>query len=365
MTKDMIKDKTIKNRVEQRDFLTGFKDKRILVTGGTGSIGSEIVRQLIQFQPKTVRVFARGEHAHHKFRQELGFEQKYPVRFIVGDIRDKNRLRLAMEDVDIVFHAAAMKHVDICDNDPFEAVATNIIGTQNVIDVAREFNVDKVVSISTDKAVNPEGVLGVSKLMAEKLILNSYYYRGNKKTQYTCVRFGNILNSSGSILPLLKNQIMKNGFVTVTDPSMTRFIMTIPQAVRLVLAAAVLTKGQEIFVLKMPAVKLGSLVDCAISHYAPLFGKKPADIKKKIIGLRKGEKKHEELLARHETEGVFETKNMYILTPRQDVWGYSHTSGYSGRLKKASQSFSSEHARKLTPKEIFKLLKEVDGEIYI
>ncbi|MEK7598953.1 MAG: SDR family NAD(P)-dependent oxidoreductase [Patescibacteria group bacterium] len=347
------------------DFAKEFKDKRILVTGGTGCIGSEIVRQLISFQPKTIRVFARGEHAHHKFRQELGFEQKHPVRFIVGDIRDKDRLRLAMENIDFIFHAAAMKHVDICDNDPFEAVATNIIGTKNVIDVAREFNVDKVIAISTDKAVNPEGVLGVSKLMAEKLILNSYYYRGDKKTKYTCVRFGNVLGSSGSIVPLLKNQIMKSDYVTVTDPKMTRFVMTIPQAVRLVLRAAVLTKGQEIFVLKMPAVKLGHLIDCAISHYAPLFGKKPADIKKKIIGLRKGEKNHEELLARHETDNVFETNDMYILTPREDVWGYAHTSAYSGRPRKASRGFSSEYAKKLTPKEISKLLKEADGGIYV
>ncbi len=347
------------------DFLKEFKDKRILVTGGTGSIGSEIVRQLIPFQPKTIRVFARGEHAHHRLRQELGMEQKHPVRFIIGDIRDKNRLRLAMEDVDIVFHAAAMKHVDICDNDPFEAVATNIIGTQNIIDIAREFNVGKVVGISTDKAVNPEGVLGVSKLMAEKLILNSYYYRGNKKTQYTCVRFGNVLGSSGSILPLLKNQIMKNNCVTVTDPKMTRFVMTVPQAVKLVLRAATFTKGQEIFVLKMPAVRLGELVDCAIRHYSEIFNKKSSGIKTKIIGMRVGEKKHEELLANHETSRVFETKDMYILTPRENVWGYDHKSGYSGKLKKASRGFSSEYAKKLTSKEIFKLLKDVDEGTYV
>lgn len=347
------------------DFAGEFKNKRILVTGGTGSIGSEIVRQLIPFKPRTIRVFARGEHAHHRFRQELGFEQEHPVRFIVGDIRDKNRLRLAMEDIDIIFHAAAMKHVDICDNDPFEAVATNIIGTQNVIDIAREFNVGKVVAISTDKAVNPEGVLGVSKLMAEKLILNSYYYRGNRKTQYTCVRFGNVLGSSGSILPLFKNQIIRNGYVTVTDPQMTRFVMTIPQAVRLVLRAAMLTKGQEIFVLKMPAVRLGDLVDCAIRYYSGIFSKKPSDIKTKIIGLRKGEKKHEDLLADHEVGGVLETKDMYILTPREAVWGYDHKSSYPGKLRKASRGFSSEYAKKLTPKEIYKLLKEVDEGIYV
>ncbi len=336
-----------------------------MVTGGTGSIGSEIVRQLIPFGPRSVRVFARGEYGHHKFRQEIGFEQEHPVRFIVGDIRDKNRLRLAMEGIDIVFHAAAMKHVDICDNDPFEAVATNILGTQNVIDVAREFNVDKVVSISTDKAVNPEGVLGASKLMAEKLILNSYYYRGDKKTKYTCVRFGNVLGSSGSILPLIKNQIIQGSSVTVTNPEMTRFIMTIPQAVGLVLRAAVLTKGQEIFVFKMPAVKLKNLVSAAIQYYSGVLGKKRSEIKTKIMGLRAGEKKHEQLLADHEVRGVLETKDMYILTPRKEVWGYSHPSGYGSALKTASRVFSSEHARKLKEKEILKLLKEIENETHL
>ncbi|QQG46230.1 MAG: SDR family NAD(P)-dependent oxidoreductase [Candidatus Niyogibacteria bacterium] len=361
----MFKNEIVKNKAEQKGFLAEFKGKDILVTGGTGSIGSEIVRQLISFGPRKIRVFARSEYAHHKFRREMGPEQDHSVRFIIGDIRDKDRLKLAMENVDIVFHAAAMKHVDICDNDPFEAVATNIIGTQNVINASRELNVGKVIAISTDKAVNPEGVLGVSKLMAEKLILNSYYYRGHKKTQYTCVRFGNVLGSSGSILPTFKNQIIKNGYITVTDPKMTRFVMTIPQAVKLVLRAAVLTKGQEIFVLKMPAVKLGDLADCAIRHYSDVFGKNPADIKRKIIGLRAGEKKHEQLLANHEIDKVFETEDMYILTPREDVWGYFHKSGYLGRPQKATRGFSSEFAKKLKPKEILKLLKETDSDLNI
>ena len=343
------------------DFNKEFKGKSILVTGGTGSIGSEIARQLATFEPKTIRVFARSEYAHYKLKQEFGPEKNHLVRFIIGDIRDKSRLKLAMENIDVVFHAAAMKHVDICDNDPFEAVATNILGTQNIISVARDSGVEKVVAISTDKAANPEGVLGVSKLMAEKLILNSYYYRGNTKTKYTCVRFGNVLGSSGSILPLIKNQILKNGQVTVTDPNMTRFVMTIPQAVNLVLLAAVLTKGQEIFVLKMPAIKLGDLVKSAIKHYSGIFGKNPSEIKTKIMGLRKGEKRHEHLLAHHEAESVLETKEMYVLTPREDVWGYNHKSQYTGQRKKANRSYSSEFARKLSQKQILGLLKEVDG----
>lgn len=344
-----------------KKFIKEFRNKKILVTGGTGSIGSEIVRQLLTYKPKTVRIFARGEHAHHKFRQELGLDQITP-RFIVGDVRDKDRLRLAMEDIDIVFHAAAMKHVDICDNDPFEAVATNILGTQNVINVAREYNVGKVIAISTDKAVNPEGVLGASKLMAEKLILNSFYYKGKNHIKFTCVRFGNVLGSNGSILPLLKRQIMVKNHVTMTDPEMTRFIMTISQAVSLVLNAAVQTKGQEIFVLKMPAVKLGDLVGAAVKYYAPALGKKQSEIKIKIMGARRGDKKHEQLLADHEASRVLETKDMYILIPKEDVWGYKRKSDYLQIPKEASNNFSSEHAKKLTKKEIYKLIEDIDSQ---
>ncbi|MBU1159973.1 polysaccharide biosynthesis protein, partial [Patescibacteria group bacterium] len=298
-----------------------FQGKNILVTGGTGSIGSEIVRQLLKYNPRSVRIFARGENAHHKLRQELGLDERR-TRFIIGDIRDRDKLKLAMEGANIVFHAAAMKHVDICDNDPFEAVKTNVIGTQNIIDLARYCNVDKVISISTDKAANPEGILGVSKLMAEKLILNSFYYRGNIPTKYTCVRFGNVLGSTGSILPLLKNQIKNQSHVTITDPEMTRFVMTIPQAVHLVLNASIMTKGQEVFVLKMPAVRINSLFKAAIQYYAPLYNKKPSDIEIKIIGARSGDKKHEHLLALHETDRVLEDESMFILIPRENVWGF-------------------------------------------
>lgn len=342
----------------KESFVNEFKDKNILVTGGTGSIGSEIVRQILNYNPRTVRIFARGEYGHHCLMRELGPGHKI-ARFIVGDIRDKDRLKLAMEEADIVFHAAAMKHVDICDNEPMEVVKTNIIGTQNVIDLARDSNVEKVVAISTDKAVNPEGILGVSKLMAEKLILNSYYYRGNKRTKYTCVRFGNVLGSAGSILPVFKRQIYNFNYVTITDPEMTRFVMSIQGAVRLVLRAAILTEGHEIFVLKMPAVKISDLADAAVEYYAPLCGKRPSDIEIKIIGSRLGEKKHEQLLADHEAKRVAETEDMFILPPRRDVLGYNRETAYE-QTNIAGENISSEHARKLNQEEIMELIKEAD-----
>lgn len=336
-----------------------FKGKTILVTGGTGSIGSEIVRQLLKQEPKAIRVFSRHEEGHHQLMQELASHVDR-VRFIIGDIRDRDRLKMAMEGVDIVFHAAALKHVPLCEYNPFEAVKTNIVGTQNVIDVARELNVKKVIGISTDKAAEPESVLGVSKLMAEKLFLATYFYRGNKTTTFACVRFGNVLGSRGSILPLFRKQISEYGEVTVTEPTMTRFVMTIPQAVGLVLRAVALSRGQEVFILKMPAAKLADIVDSAIREYAEEAGKDPSDIRIRIIGKRNGEKQHERLLAEHEMERVLETRDMYILTPNGTVGLQKYALAYPGAIPGAhSREYSSEFAPKLSQKELCALIGAV------
>ena len=341
-----------------------FKGKTILVTGGTGSIGSEIVRQLLKYGPKVVRVFARHEDRHHQLMQEFDLTPEVspqPLRFIIGDIRDKDRLRMAMEGTDIVFHAAALKHVPMAEYNPFEVVKTNVVGVQNVIDLARELGVEKVINISTDKAANPVGILGVSKLMAEKLFLASYYYKGDKKTQFSCVRFGNVLGSRGSILPVFKRQIFKNGAVTLTDPNMTRFFMTIPQAVNLVLDAARMNRGQEFFVLKMPSVKMGDWAKAAIQYYAPLSGKNPKDIKIQIIGKRAGEKDHESLLADHELDMAMETAGMYILTPRQKVIGLEYKKNYpnASKLKRINRHYVSNYAPKLSKAELASLIKEL------
>lgn len=341
------------------DFKKEFQSKNILVTGGTGSIGSEIVRQLLKYKPNKIRILARHEDKHYKLMQELR-DHHGTVRFIVGDVRDKERLRLAMSDINIVFHAAALKQVPICEDNPFEAVKTNILGTQNIIDVALEMNISKVISISTDKAVEPTNVMGASKLMAEKLMLASYYYQGKNKTKFCCVRFGNVLGSNGSILPLLKQQIKEKEEITITDPKMTRFVMSIPQAVMLTLDASCLMRGQEIFVLKMPALFLGDLTDSVVKLYAPLYKKNPEHIKTKIIGLRKGEKMHEKLLTDFEKDAAQETKNMYILTPQENVWGYGYKKDYETTKKSKDNFFSSEHAPKLKKEEIIKLIKESD-----
>ena len=337
-----------------------FKGKTVLVTGGTGSIGSEIVRQLLKYKPKSIRIFARHEDRHYTLMHELGLGND-KLRFVVGDIRDKDRLRMAMDGVDIVFHAAALKQVVMCEYNPFEVVKTNIVGTQNVIEVARDLNIDKVIGISTDKVAEPEGILGVSKLMAEKLFLASYYYKGNKKTRFACVRFGNVLGSRGSILPLLKKQISSKNEITITEPEMTRFVMTIPQAANLVLVATKMMRGQEIFVLKMPAVHLVDLIKTAVKYYAPLFDKKPSDVKINTLGKRAGEKIHEKLLADYEFPRALETKDMYILTPHQHVVGQYKAHYPASPVKSGIQAFSSQYATKLTQSQLMDMIKAAES----
>ncbi len=270
-----------------------YKGKRILVTGGTGSIGSEIVRQLLAKDPAQVRVFARDEGKHAALIHALGPDDR--LRFLVGDVRDKERLMLAMEGIDMVFHAAAMKHVDICERNPFEAVKTNVIGTQNVIDCAFAYDIEKVVGISTDKAASPTSVMGTTKLMAERLMLSSYFYKGNKRTTFSCVRFGNVLWSRGSVLPLFVRQIKSGQPVSLTDPSMTRFFMSIPQAVSLVFSAASLMKERELFVLKMPAARMGDVV-AGLEELMKETGLIKAAAPVRVRGERGGERTHEILL---------------------------------------------------------------------
>ena len=260
-----------------------FKNKVILVTGGTGSIGSEIVRTLLKFPVKQVRIFSRDEYKQFLLEQEFKDLPVGRVGFLIGDIRDRDRVLLAMEGVDIVFNAAAMKHVPLCEYNPFEAVKTNVMGTQNLVDAARASNIMKFIHVSTDKAAMPINVMGATKLLAEKIAVSAEHYKGSHKTIFCAVRFGNVFGSRGSAVPLFCEQIRNGGPVTLTDVSMTRFMMQIPQAVELVLKAALLSRGEELFVLKMPVMRMEDLVKAMIEILAPTFGHKPSDIKIKMI----------------------------------------------------------------------------------
>ena len=286
-----------------------FENKIVLVTGGTGWIGSELVKKILAFNPKQVRVYSRDEHKQFYLQKKLGNPEN--LRLFLGDIRDKDRLRRAFDGVDIVFHAAALKHVAICEYNPFEVVKTNIMGTQNVIDVAIEHNVEKLVAISSDKSVNPTSIMGVSKLMMEKLVVNANYYSGNAQTKFSCVRFGNVMWSRGSVLPIWKEQVEENNNITITNSEMTRFFMHTNEAIDLVLTSAVLAKGGEIFVLKMKSIELGELARAFIDKFFPDSG---VTITK--IGLFPGEKMHEDLFTESElSQTLIENKKLYVLLP--------------------------------------------------
>jgi UDP-N-acetylglucosamine 4,6-dehydratase/5-epimerase len=334
-----------------------FKNKRILVTGGTGSIGSAIVKELLKHKPRQIRVYSRDDTKQFELMQEI--DPKFPVNFLIGDVRDKERLNMAMENIDIVFHAAALKHVGACEKSPFEAVKTNVQGTQNIIDCAYSNNVDKVVVISTDKATDPTNVIGCTKLLAEKLILSSFLYKGKKRTKFCCVRFGNVLASRGSVVPLFINQIKRGSPVTVTDPEMTRFIMSIDQAVQLVFKSVLLMKNREIFVLKMPAVNLKDLSQAVIEIFRDKHNTKQR-VRVKIIGKYPGERTHENLLTLEESKGALEREDMFIILPNllDPGSGYAIPGGKSYRLSKRAKvgGYSSKDVKKMPVAAIKKLL---------
>jgi UDP-N-acetylglucosamine 4,6-dehydratase len=293
-----------------------YKNKVVLVTGGSGSIGREIVKKLLEVEPESVRIFDNNETALFDLEQEVNSEK---LRTFIGDVRDKDRLNRAFENVDIIFHAAALKHVPLCEYNPFDAVKTNVLGTQNVLDAALDKNVEKVIMVSTDKAVNPINVMGATKLLSERLTISANYYRGNKRTIFSCVRFGNVLNSRGSVVPTFKKQIKNGGPVTLTDPKMTRFIMHIPDAAGLILKAGHIAEGKEIFILKMHAVNIIDLAEVMIENLARTYGYTPEDIDIDIIGKRLGEKLYEELMTDNETPYAIDNGELFILNSKNQV----------------------------------------------
>ena len=294
---------------------SAYSGKRILVTGGTGSIGSEIVSQLLEYHPSVVRIYSRNENNQYEAQQR--WREHRNLRFLIGDIRDKDRLSRACEDIDIIFHSAALKHVPACEYNPFEAVKTNVIGTQNLIDVALDAEVDKVIAINTDKSVSPINTMGATKLLSEKLIIAANLYKGSHRTRFASVRFGNVIGSSGSVLPLFVKQIREGGPVTITHKDMERFIMTIKQAVSLTLRAGAEAAGGEVFILKMPAVKITDFAEALIDVLETKGDGSTGNgkIELKFVGRRAGEKTYEELLTQDESAYTEERDDMFVLRP--------------------------------------------------
>lgn len=334
-----------------------FEDKKILVTGGSGSIGSEIIRRILKFNPAVVRVFDIDEEEQFYLQDALSKHKN--VRYLIGDVRNRERLQLAMRDIDIVFHAAALKHVPLCEYNPFEAIETNILGTQNVISAAIECGVSRVIVISTDKATEPTNVMGATKLLAERLtVAASIYSHGKVNPLLSCVRFGNVLNSRGSFIPLVIRQIQKGGPVTVTEPNMTRFIMSISAAVRLLLVAAEKTIGGEIFVLKMPVFKLSDLVELLIEEFAPKYGYKKSQIPIKYIGPRPGERSYEILLTDSEAETALELKDMFIVIPQASYPYVKLKYDYQGAKSAPKIPITSDNVEKITKEGLRNILAE-------
>lgn len=291
-----------------------FKDKRVLVTGACGTIGSELVRQLIE-DYEVGELVGLDNNESEIFFLEQRFRTASNSFFFLADMRDRSKLTRKFKGMDIVFHTAAFKHVILCERSPFEAVQTNILGVKNVIDAACENNVGKVIFTSSDKAVNPTNVMGTSKLMGERLITAANSTLRGKGPVFTSTRFGNVLGSRGSVIPIFREQIRQGKNVTLTDPEMTRFIMSIKEATRLVIDSSNLARGGEVFVTKMPVIRIQDLAEVMIEEMAPRYGRDPRDVRIEIIGTKPGEKLYEELMSLEETRRTIELERYFSVLP--------------------------------------------------
>lgn len=291
-----------------------FKEKRVLVTGACGTVGRELVRQLLE-KYHVGELIGLDNNESELFFMEQEFFEHSNTRFFLADVRDYDKLCRKIDQMDVVFHAAAYKHVILCERSPFEAVQTNILGVQNLISAATEKEVERVIFTSSDKAVNPTSVMGTSKLMGERLTTAANSNLRNKGTIFASTRFGNVLGSRGSVIPIFREQIRRGGPVTLTDPAMTRFIMSIQEAVRLVIDSAYLAKGGEVFITKMPVIRIKDLAEVMIRELAPLCGYEVDNIKIEVIGFKPGEKIYEELMSQEETRRTLELPRYFAVLP--------------------------------------------------
>ena len=299
--------------------------KVVLVTGGTGSFGKKFISILLnEYNPEKVIVFSRDELKQHEMRVS-GYNQPN-IRYFIGDVRDRERMIRALYSVDIVIHAAALKQVPACEYNPMEAIKTNIIGSSNVVDAALENGVGKVLALSTDKAVNPVNLYGATKLAAEKLMIQSNAYAGGRKTRISCVRYGNVVGSRGSVVPLFLKQ-RPSGKLTITDERMTRFWISLEQGVRFVIRCVEQMEGGEVFVPKIPSM---SMLDLA-KAIAP-----EAEIE--VIGIRPGEKLHEALISEDEARTSVELEDMYVVQPSVESLWFGHA--WEQRGKKLPEGFT-------------------------
>ncbi len=332
--------------VNQKSVKNTFSNKKILITGGTGSIGIGLIKQLLPYNPKTIRILTNDENSIFESLRKFG--NNHVLEYQMADVRDKERLDNAIRGIDIVFHAAAMKHVDICEDNPFDAVKTNILGTSNIIEASLKENVSKFILISTDKATLPSTTLGASKLLAERLTINANSFNDSGKTIFSIVRFGNVIGSRGSVYQIFLDQIRRNIPITVTDPRMTRFIMSIQDAAKLILKSTTISKGGEIFILKMPSVKIKELAEAMME----ICGEKQFGYKQKIIvsKTRVHERFHEYLVTPNE------------MTYCQDMGNFYKISKEKNKKTILGDDFSSEKVEKISKDKLKKIIQELLDE---
>jgi FlaA1/EpsC-like NDP-sugar epimerase len=320
--------------------------KKIFLTGGTGSFGRMLVRELLNYEPSEIIVFSRDEVKQGQMRLEYKNEKR--LRFILGDVRDYRSVREAVRGVNIIIHAAALKWITEVEYNVWEGVKTNVLGAQNIIEAARDENVDKVVALSTDKAVEPINAYGMSKALQERLITTANLYENNSKTIFISTRYGNVLGSRGSVVPLFKSLIDSNKPITITDPRMTRFMITLKESVDLVLTALKEGVGGEVFVRKMSAHTISDLADIMLEKVVE---------KNKIhtIGVRPGEKIHETLVSISESVRTIEMGEYYVILPQIEI--PSVTKKYKKKKRLKAFHYSSDTTKQLTKKELSRILK--------
>ncbi|WP_130859697.1 UDP-N-acetylglucosamine 4,6-dehydratase (inverting) [Gracilibacillus phocaeensis] len=302
-----------------------FENKTILITGGTGSFGKKFTKRILETNVKKVIVFSRDELKQYEMKQEFDDDR---LRFFIGDVRDTDRLYRAFDGVDCVVHAAAMKHVEACEYNPFEAVKTNINGAQNIIEAAIDKKVEKVVALSTDKAAAPVNLYGATKLASDKLFVAGNSYAGDKKTRFSVVRYGNVVGSRGSVVPFFK-KVKSAGNLPITDERMTRFWITLDQGVQFVIESFHRMQGGEIFVPKIPSM---SIMDLA-KAIAP-------ECNLNFVGIRPGEKLHEVMITEDDARRTLEYDNYYVIQPEFPWWGKEN--GNNGQKLQNSFRYSSE-----------------------
>ena len=334
--------------------MKNFKNKSILITGGTGSFGKNFTKMLLnkKYNFERIIIFSRDELKQHEMRESKNFdEKKYgQLRFFIGDIRDKDRLSHALRDVHYIIHAAALKQVPTGEYNPFEVINTNVIGTQNILDAAlNSKDVEKIISLSTDKAVSPLNLYGASKLCSDKLVLSANNIKGKKNISFSVVRYGNVMGSRGSVLPVFLKQ-MKENILKITDKKMTRFNIVMKDAIELVNWSMNNSVGCEIIVPKIPSIKVIDLAE-AVSPNS----------KKEIIGIRQGEKIHEELISKSESEVTYDIGKYYVVLNHDKKLINYYIKKFDAKKVNSNFSYDSENNEKyLTIKEIKKLIEVND-----